>query len=110
MSLSTMVRVLPRVEIEAVEGAGGGEKKGDGQKVEAELRQARDGGDEDGGRKEDADGGLFGEAVGAVAGQGARVDDEKPGAEQCGEKRVEAHGMRVNPAQQSDEGTGGDGD
>ena len=77
--------VLPGVEIEAVERAGGGEKKGDGQKVEPELRQARDGGDEDGGREEDADGELFGETVCAVAGQRARVDDEEPCAEQRGE-------------------------
>ena len=63
-------RVLPGVEEEAVEGAGGGEQKGDGQEVEAELGKTGDGGDEDGGGKEDADGEFFGQAMCAVAGKG----------------------------------------
>ena len=102
--------VFPRVEEETVEGAGGGEEKSDGQEVEAELWKARDGGDEDGGGEEDADGEFFGETMCAVAGQGARVNDEEPGAEQRGKQRVEAHGVRVDAAEQSDEHERGDRD
>lgn len=110
MSLNAMIGVFPGVEEEAVERAGGSEEKGDRQEVEAELREARDGGDEDGGGEEDADGELFGETMGAVAGQRARVDDEEPCSEQCGQKRVDAHGAGVEGAEQSDEDAGGDGD
>ena len=78
--------------------------------VEAELRQTCHGGDEDGGGEEDADGKLFGETVCAVAGQRTRVDDEEPGAEKRGEQCVETHDARVDPAQQSNEDAGGDGD
>src|SRR5215469_6538294 len=107
--VGALAGMLPRVEEEAVERAGGGEEDGDGQEVEAELRQARDGRDEDGGRKEDADGELFGETMGAVAGERARMDDEEPGGQQRCEQSVDAHGARVDAAQQSDEHECGEG-
>jgi hypothetical protein len=66
MSLNAMVGMLPRVKEETVERAECGEEKRDGQEIKAQLWQARDGGDEDGGGEEEADGELFGQTVGAV--------------------------------------------
>jgi hypothetical protein len=102
--------MLPGVEEEAVERAGGGEKKRDRQEIETKLRKARDGRDEDGGGEEDADGEFFGETMSVVAGKRTRVNDEEPCTEQRGQQRVEAHGMRVQTAQQGDEDAGGDCD
>ncbi len=107
MGSSVSVGVLPGVEEEAVEGAGGGEEDGDRQEVEAELGQTRDGGDEDGGGEEDADGELFREAMGAV---GARVDEKEVGGEQCREENVDAECVHVKRAQESGECAGGEED
>jgi len=52
--------MLPGVEIEAVEGADGSEEQSGGCERQAEVRGSRDGGDEDGGGEEEADGEFFG--------------------------------------------------
>ena len=61
------VGVLPGVDEEAVEAAESGEEKCGGEQGEAEVGAAGDGGDEGGGGEEEADGDLFGEAVGGRA-------------------------------------------
>src|SRR5215831_18118423 len=99
VGLCAMARVLPGVKIEAVEGAGSGEQKRDGQEIEAQLWKARDGGDEDRGGEEDADGEFLGQAVCAVARQRTRVDDEEPCAEQRGEQRVNARRVWIDLAE-----------
>jgi hypothetical protein len=76
VGVSTVVWVFPEIEEEAVEGADGCEEKKGRDERGAKLWSSGEGGDEDGGGEEEADGEFFGESVGIGCGQGAGVNKE----------------------------------
>jgi len=91
--------VFPVVDEETVQAAEEGEECCRGKEVGAKLRSAGDGGDEDGGREEEADGDLLGEAVGAAGG----VDKDEVSGEERAENEVEANGVGVEAGDKESE-------
>ena len=72
----------------------------------AELRESRDGWDEDGGGEEEANGEFFGEALEA----GSGVDEEEPGGEEDSEGGVEVECGGIEAMEGEGERYGGEED
>jgi len=104
--------VLPGVDEEAVEAAEGGEEERCGEKREAKVGAAGYGGDEGRGGEEDADGDLFGQAVGGSSGDeaGGDVDEDEVTGEQDSQDEVEVDGLGGEAGKKDCEGDGGEDD
>jgi hypothetical protein len=76
VGVGAVVWVFPEIEEEAVEGTDSGEEKKGRDEREAKLWSSGEGGDEDGGGEEEADGEFFGESVGVGGGKGAGVNEK----------------------------------
>jgi hypothetical protein len=86
--------MLPGVDEEAIQAAEDREQNGRGEENGPECWQAGDGGDEDGGGEEDADGKLLGKTPGVGGGvnedevsEEHRAEDEVEAERRCGEMR-----------------------
>jgi hypothetical protein len=92
--------VFPGVDEETVEATQGRKEKCRGEQREPKSGLACDGGDEDGSGEEDADGNLFGEAMGAVGG----VDQYEISEQKTAENEVKMYGLSGEPEQERSKG------
>jgi hypothetical protein len=102
--------VFPGIDEEAVEAAERSEEQGEGEQRRAEVGTAGDGGDESCGGEEEADGNLFGKAVGNLlqcrsAARG--VDENEVGGDEASEDDVEVDGFGFEVGKKESEGDGG---
>jgi hypothetical protein len=84
------ITVLPRVDEEAVKATDYGEEKSRCDESHAEIRAARDGGDEGSGGETDSNGELFGEAVRAAG----CVDNDEVAKDESAEDEVQVDALR----------------
>lgn len=95
--------VLPCIDEEAVQAAENSKEERRRKQGEAQFGLAGDGGDEDSGGEEDADGDLFGEAVSAAGG----MDQDEVAEDQAAEDEIEMDCVWRESKQERGEGHGG---
>jgi hypothetical protein len=98
--------VFPGVDEEAVEAAESSEEKCGGKQVQAEVGTAGYRGDESGCGEEEANGDLFGKAMGA----GRGMDDDEVADDEDTEDEVKANGFGFEVRKKGCESDGGEDD
>ena len=98
--------VFPGIDEEAVEATEGCEEECGGEQSQSEVGAAGDGGDEGCCGEEEADGDLFGEAVGATR----CVDEDEVGGDEGSEDQLEVDGCGFEAGKERCEGDGREDD